>query len=82
MSSIDFGESVKSSFCVRNQVLLLSTHGEERLYKHKQTHWILNHKTVSVYSKTEESNTINELNYNVQMKKKISPKYSVIDNSV
>lgn len=38
MGCVDFGESVESSFCVRNQVLLLGGHGEQRLWKHNQTH--------------------------------------------
>lgn len=46
MGCVDFGESVESSFCVRNQVLLLSAHGEQRLredrqsqLKHTRAHW-------------------------------------------
>lgn len=37
MSSIDFGELVESTFCVRNQVLLLGAHGEERLEQQTQS---------------------------------------------
>lgn len=37
MSGVDFGESVESSFCVRNQVLLLGAHGEQRLRKQVRT---------------------------------------------
>lgn len=36
LGRVEFGESVEISLCVRNQVLLLGAHGEQRLWKHNE----------------------------------------------